>query len=161
MLVYNSRWTLGPPSLYIILRSVYLGKKEHHASRSGGASKSPSFRCKKMKPAIIVALILAVMLAGCLSSEKPQQDVQKAPPSDSRQRPYGQGDQRGDFNRTGFRGGFNMTPEEIAQRMQAAIQSCDGKNVNETCEIQNPRGTINGTCHLQNQTLMCGFNRYA
>ena len=88
---------------------------------------------------LIVLLVSAFFLSGCLSDN---------------QRPPG---------RQGFRGGPEISEEERQQMMEEmhnySIQACEGKEENETCMIESPRGEMNATCVLEEDELLCRPSR--
>lgn len=53
----------------------------------------------------------------------------------------------------------NLTPEEKQQmfeEMQLKMQeACNNKFVGDECQLENPRGSIKGTCELQDDNLTC------
>jgi len=65
-------------------------------------------------------------------------------------------------NRTGaYRGNLSTADRQamIQQRRQAAIDACSGKNVGDSCVMENPRANITGTCNALNTTVQCMANR--
>jgi len=86
--------------------------------------------------AAFLLLLVAAVISGCLSSNQQE----NSPPS--------------------WNGNFtprNMTDAERQQMEAAMMQACLNKADGAACEMQNPRGTMNGTCESRNGTLACGF----
>jgi len=88
----------------------------------------------------------ALFLSGCTSS-------------DTNADQQGPGIFRGG-NHSGF-GTSNLTDEQrqqmMEERMQAAADACINKAQGDSCAMQNPGGSANGTCESRNGTLACGF----
>lgn len=56
-----------------------------------------------------------------------------------------------------FRGGRNFSFNNTLREAQfnAAVAACTGKSFNDSCVLQTPRGTLNASCQLFNETLAC------
>ncbi len=70
---------------------------------------------------------------------------------------YFQSPQRNANVPAGFRGArnfsFNNTLSE--EQFSAAVAACAGKSFNDSCVLQTPRGALNASCQLFNETLAC------
>src|SRR5271157_1901179 len=96
----------------------------------------------------MLALLAAGMLAGCAGINA--LTTQGGAPQTT-----GRG-MRGNFSSADFQG-----------MMQNLTAACQGMSAGDSCYLQTSRGSINGTCQMRNQTLMCsmgnrgygGYNR--
>lgn len=59
--------------------------------------------------------------------------------------------------------GMNISDEQRAQMMaeiqQKAAEACQGKNEGDLCELESPRGMINGSCQAIENSLICRGQR--
>ena len=97
----------------------------------------------------LLALLAAGMLAGCAGIDALTTQGGATPQTTGR-------GMRRNFSSADFQG--------MTQNLTAA---CQGMSAGDSCHLQTPRGNINGTCQIRNETLMCnmgnrsygGYNR--
>ena len=98
----------------------------------------------------MVLLAFSLFITGC-SSEKAGM-------------PDGQDMFRGDQNmpkREMFREGFNeeQRKQMFKEMQQKSIDACNNKNKGDSCTIEGRIGEMQGTCSVENENLLCRFER--